>query len=107
VSGRHRRPEADALPGVDVAERLEAGPVVETPGAVPAGLGRHAGHAAPTTPPVPSTRSSKNCPCGARVRTVIPGTRPSTASRSSLAIALSSAAAAALRAAVSASARAM
>ena len=45
MSGRHRRPEADALPGVDVADRLESGPVVEAPGAVPAGQGRHSGHA--------------------------------------------------------------
>jgi anionic cell wall polymer biosynthesis LytR-Cps2A-Psr (LCP) family protein len=43
VSGRHRRPEADALPGVDVADRLEPGPVVDAPGAVPTGQGRHSG----------------------------------------------------------------
>ena len=55
MSGRHRRPEAAALPGVDVADRLEAGPVVEAPGAVPAGHGRHAGHGAPPAPTRPGS----------------------------------------------------
>jgi anionic cell wall polymer biosynthesis LytR-Cps2A-Psr (LCP) family protein len=30
MSGRHRRPEADSLPAVDVAEEMEAGPVIDT-----------------------------------------------------------------------------
>jgi len=50
VNGRHRRPEADSLPGVDVADRLESGPVVEAPGAVPTGQGRHSGPAGPAGP---------------------------------------------------------
>lgn len=35
MSGRHRRPEADALPDVDVASRLSAGPVVSASTAEP------------------------------------------------------------------------
>ena len=35
MSGRHRRPEPDPLPEVDVAERLAAGPVVRTAPAAP------------------------------------------------------------------------
>ncbi len=30
MSGRHRRPEADSLPDVDVAEQMQAGPVIDT-----------------------------------------------------------------------------
>ena len=30
MSGRHRRPEADSLPAVDVAEEMTAGPVIDT-----------------------------------------------------------------------------
>ena len=72
MSGRHRRPEADALPGVDVAERLEPGPVVEAPGAVPAGAGRHAGHpsSAPVAPTVPAPAVPGSAPA-APGRTVV------------------------------------
>lgn len=35
MSGRHRRPEPDPLPEIDVAERLAAGPVVRTAPAAP------------------------------------------------------------------------
>jgi hypothetical protein len=37
MSGKHRRPEPDALPDVDVAERLRAGTVVEVPSTVVSG----------------------------------------------------------------------
>src|SRR4051812_13279591 len=46
-SGKHRRPEADPLPEVDIAERLAAG---------------HSGNAARTTAPVASTPASLTVP---------------------------------------------
>ena len=61
MSGRHRRPQPDALPGVDVAEQLTAGPVVEAPSAVEsprssgptAATGRHAGRRGAAAPAAP------------------------------------------------------
>jgi len=48
MSGRHRRPEADSLPAVDVAEEMTAGPVIDTTAA--------ASPPAPeTTEPTPET----------------------------------------------------
>lgn len=50
MSGRHRRPEPDPLPDVDLAERLSAGPVVEASSAVDTHRPRHAGPSAPSPP---------------------------------------------------------
>jgi anionic cell wall polymer biosynthesis LytR-Cps2A-Psr (LCP) family protein len=84
MSGRHRRPEPDALPDVDVADRLTAGPVVEAPSAVESQHGRHAGRSAGPVPDVPSSPSR---PPGtppppaatAPVVPTVPGARPGSA----------------------------
>jgi anionic cell wall polymer biosynthesis LytR-Cps2A-Psr (LCP) family protein len=64
-SGKHRRPEADPLPDVDIAERLAAGQsgsgtrttasVASSPASptVPGQSGRHETRAAPPVPPAP------------------------------------------------------
>ncbi|HEX7186600.1 MAG TPA: LytR C-terminal domain-containing protein [Actinomycetes bacterium] len=50
MSGRHRRPEPDPLPEVDLARRLTPGPVVPAQGAAVPGVGRPARHAGPSAP---------------------------------------------------------
>ena len=53
MSGRHRRPEPDSLPDVDVAAELTAGPVIEAPSAVESSHARHAGTRTLPSPAAP------------------------------------------------------
>lgn len=78
-SGKHRRPEPDPLPDVDVAGRLRSGPVVragpeaEAPGESPAapagpGSGTTAGAAAAAPGPTVVVRRDRHAERAARVR---------------------------------------
>jgi anionic cell wall polymer biosynthesis LytR-Cps2A-Psr (LCP) family protein len=83
MSGRHRRPEPDPLPDVDVAERLTPGPVVEAVSAVEAHHGRHTGGRAEPSPgvppPVPAPAPPPAPAVGPRPVPTTPGPRPGAA----------------------------
>ena len=75
MSGRHRRPEPDPLPDVDLAQRLGPGPVVRAEG-VTSGHGRHSGPLAGTFPesqPTPARPARPATPARPGTAAAAPG----------------------------------